>query len=429
MNPILPLNQYIPDVEARVWADGRVYLYGSKDIGGGTDYCSHEYHVFSSADLRNWTDHGVSFHSKDSHTDKPLYAPDCICVGGKYFLFYCGADKTEGIAVSKHPGGPFRKAYPLPPADGDGIDPAVLLDHDGSLYYFWGQIRLRGARMLPDMSNLDESTLQPSLLNETEHGFHEGASIRKRNGIYYMVYADISRGKPTCLAYATSSHPLGPYKKRGIIIDNIGCDPETWNNHGSIAKFKDQWYVFYHRASRGSRVNRRVCMEPVYFDEQGNIPEVEMTTQGADGPLNPLNHMEACRACQVAGQIRTDITDCGEHVLTGMQDGDWAAFKYFNFNAPLSHFQAEMIDPAAEGTIEVRLDQSEGPLLCLCSATTGWRAPLRKSATDTRAVYIVYRGQHETPLRLKRFRFESDDSVNLGPGKLFQHKDRTQSQH
>ena len=46
------------------------------------------------------------------------------------------------------------------------------------------------------------------------------ACMRKRNGIYYIVYTDISRGKATCLSYAMSDKPLGPYKKGGVIIDN-----------------------------------------------------------------------------------------------------------------------------------------------------------------------------------------------------------------
>ena len=34
MNPILPSQYYIPDVEARKDEDGNIYLYGSKDCCG-----------------------------------------------------------------------------------------------------------------------------------------------------------------------------------------------------------------------------------------------------------------------------------------------------------------------------------------------------------------------------------------------------------
>lgn len=94
---------------------------------------------------------------------------------------------------------------------------------------------------MPGLDSIDPSTLCTNLINEAEHGFHEGASIRKRNGIYYLVYTDISRGRATCLSYTMSHSPLGPFEKKGVIIDNTGCDPQTWNNHGSIAEFNGRW--------------------------------------------------------------------------------------------------------------------------------------------------------------------------------------------
>lgn len=39
MNPILPIQHFVPDVETRQWTDGRLYVYGSYDISGRTSYC------------------------------------------------------------------------------------------------------------------------------------------------------------------------------------------------------------------------------------------------------------------------------------------------------------------------------------------------------------------------------------------------------
>ena len=46
MNPLLPRKHFVPDAEARVMPDGKLYLYGSYDISGCKDYCSKDYHVF-----------------------------------------------------------------------------------------------------------------------------------------------------------------------------------------------------------------------------------------------------------------------------------------------------------------------------------------------------------------------------------------------
>ncbi len=149
--------------------------------------------------------------------DRPLYAPDCVYRDGRYYLFFCLADNSEGVAESLHPAGPFTHAAPVAGAHGDAIDPAALVDEDGQVYYYWGQFHLRGARLRPDLKGIEPGSLHSDLLTEAAHGFHEGASIRKHGGLYYLVYTDISRGRATCLAYATSRSALGPFEKGGIL--------------------------------------------------------------------------------------------------------------------------------------------------------------------------------------------------------------------
>ena len=370
MNPILPRQFFVPDGEAHVMPDGRLYLYGSLDISGNDAYCSKEHRVFSTDNpkLERWIDHGTAFcnTAADSRVpwrpDTVLSAPDAIEKDGKYYMFVCGEPGFEGVAQADSPAGPFGPARPIPIADGDGIDPAVFVDDDGQAYLFWGQFHLRGARLNPDMCSIDETTLCQNLLTEEAHGFHEGSSLRKRGGIYYLVYTDISRGNATCLSYATAAHPLGPYQKRGTIIDNMYCDPKTWNNHGSIAEYGGQWYVFYHRASQNSIFSRRACAEPIYFNEDGSISEVEMTSQGASGPICAYCPVDASLACRVFGgayiapfeaaggtaengnsaetarkaesslltggsTVREVLTGCGR----GTWSEGWAEYKYLDF--------------------------------------------------------------------------------------------------
>lgn len=411
MNPILSIQHFVPDVEARQWSDGRMYLYGSYDISGRTCYCSWEYRVFSSADLIHWQDHGESFRSAPPNTsldwtDAPLFAPDCIYRNGCYYLFFCNAGNREGVAESLSPTGPFTNAVPIEGADRDAIDPAVLVDDDNQVYYYWGQFHLRGAKLRPDLNGIQPETLNTNLLNEAEHGFHEGASIRKYNGLYYLIFADISRGRPTSLAYATSPSPLGPFTKRGIIIDNTGCDPETWNNHGSIAEFNGQWYVFYHRSSQASNFNRRVCVEPIHFNKDGSLNEVEMTTQGVSGPLPAAQPIEAWRACLLNGRVRTAAEGPTEsdpstrEYLTQIHLNDWAAYKYVDFDAqPVITFQARAGSLAYGGVIEIHLDQPDGELIGACQVqrTGGWQkwstvsCPIQR-AKGVRAVYLVFKG-------------------------------------
>jgi len=428
MNPILSLRLFIPDVEARVWDDGRIYLYGSCDLQGNTSYCSSEYHVFSSSDMRAWIDHGISLRTLGPTgvpwTTSLLFAPDCVWYRGLYHLFFCTESQREGVATSPSPHGPFTNAVPVTGADGDGIDPAVLIDDDGQAYLYWGQFFLRGARLLPDLKGIDPATKQEALLNEKEHGFTEGASIRKRNGIYYLVYADTSRGKNTCLSYATSRSPLGPFAKQGVIIDNAGCDRGVTNNHGSIAAFKGQWYVFYHRSSQALWNHRRVCVEPIAFDAEGRIAEVEMTTQGTTGPIPATTYLEASRCCLMNGSVQTLSSETHpefpEYVGNTRHD-DWIAYKYLDFSPEMSCFEASVSSNTYGGNIEIRLDHSSGPLIgtLTCESTGGWqtwqtfRCPILRTK-GVHALYLVFKGPissyRMTILSLQRFRFLVDSS-------------------
>lgn len=372
MNPILPLRHFVPDGEARKMPDGRLYLYGSYDISGESVYCSDRLHVFSTEDLEEWTDHGVALRVSDipwAPEGSLLYAPDCVCADGKYYLYFCLNNAREGVAVSDMPYGPFRDPVPVENADGNGIDPTVLVDDDGQAYYFWGQFRLMGARLKEDMKTLDMSSFVSGILDEKNHGFHEGASIRKHGGRYYLLYTDTSRGKATCLSCAVADAPLGPYRKCGTVLDNIHCDPETWNNHGSLAEFKGNWYLFYHRSSQNSRFNRRMCIEPVRFTEDGEIREVQMTTQGCGSPLAAPGRIDACRACQVRNGVYIAPGKEGE-VLSHAADGSWAAYKYVDFRQP-DTCEIQAASAACAGVAEIWADQMKiGE--CQVENTGGW---------------------------------------------------------
>jgi hypothetical protein len=424
VNPILPLRHFIPDVEARVWSDGRIHLYGSCDLPGSNAYCSYEYRVFSSADLTTWTDHGVSLCTIGDGavpwTQSLLFAPDCVFHNGRYHLFFCTESQREGVASSPSPTGPFADAAPVEGADKDGIDPAVLVDDDGQAYLYWGQFHLRGAKLRADLKGIEPATLQTSLLNDKEHGFHEGASIRKRGGIYYLVFTDAAGGKGTRLSYATSHSPLGPFVKQGVIVDNIGCDPGVTNNHGSICEFGGQWYVFYHRSSQGLWNHRRVCIEPIAFDAQGRIAEVEMTTQGHTGPIPAENWLEAGRACLLKGSVRSGSSghpadDCPEH-LGQTRHGDWAAYKYLDFGTGMTWCEAEMASMIHGGIVEIRLDHPSGALIGTVTVgrTESWQSWQRVRGPVTpvagiHAVYLVFRGPvdnfRSVLFNLRRFRF------------------------
>ncbi|MEZ5019916.1 MAG: family 43 glycosylhydrolase [Bacteroidales bacterium] len=417
-NPISPAGVYLADPSARVWNDGRLYIYGSLDEDCSY-YCSTINPVMRTADMKSWEYFGGSFRSAGEgdqipYNDEVLYAPDAAFKDGRYFLFYCQPDRqnAEGVAWSDSPEGPFVDGKALNVGSHNQIDPAVFIDDDGQAYYLWGQFSLKMARLKVGMTELDTSTIRDSIITEQDHHFHEGAFLAKRNGLYYLVYADLSRGDiPTCIGYATAASPFGPYTYRGVIIDNNHCNPNNWNNHGSIAEFNGQWYVFYHRSTHGCNTMRKACAEPIMFMPDGTIPEVEMTSQGASGPLDSESIIEAEWACILNGNVRIKQTDSKTEALCEMQSGDKAAYKYIDFRKGTDSITIRILPPAAGGSLIVSADKPWHKRLALIQmegiTDREWQIftiPVAR-IEGIHAVWLHYYGEEGTECSIDWFRF------------------------
>lgn len=292
-NPIIR-NQFTADPTVRVFND-TLYLYCSHDIPAPEDYarkdwfCMHDYHVFSSADLVNWKDHGVQFSQDDvdwvKHRSYSMWAPDCVKASGKYWLYFPAVAKEAvkdeifgvGVATSNTPQGPFVPIQQR--IDGiKGIDPGVFIDDDGQKYIYWAQEGLHGAKLDDSMTRLDGNDV---LLFENQEGaYKEAPFVFKRNGMYYLTFA-CQMGPAEALVYAIGSNPLGPFEYKGIIMDIIP-EPLCWTNHHSIIRFKGNWYLFYHHNdySPDRDMLRSVRVDSLAFDKDGLIHKVTPTLRG-----------------------------------------------------------------------------------------------------------------------------------------------------
>jgi hypothetical protein len=419
-NPIVPPGLYIADPSARVWKDGRVYVYGSRDESPKY-YCSWDYYVLSSPDLRTWDVARDAFASKGpldqvAYSEDLLYAPDCQYRDGTYYLYYCLASRvnTGGVATGASPTGPFTGGRVIDLKGYNQIDPAVFIDDDGKAYYIWGQFTAKMARLKPNMTEIDPATIKDNILTEKEHFFHEGGAMVKRKGLYYFVYAHMGRGgRPTCIGYATSRSPMGPFTYGGVIIDNDHCDPGVWNNHGSLAEVNGRWYVFYHRSTHGSKTMRKACVEPVVFNEDGSIDEVEMSSQGAGGPLKAWEPIDAERACLLYGNVRIQALTGDNEELGGIRDDDRAGYKYIDFGDGVDSVTVRVAPGAKPGRIVLSLDQMwTAPVATLDVPGGGdgktWTdvtGPL-KPVRGVHALWLRFRGEGEDLFRIDSFRFE-----------------------
>ena len=113
------------------------------------------------------------------------------------------------------------------------------------------------------------------------------------------------------LCYATSRYPDKDFIYGGVIVSNTDVGIDSYkaadrimayggNNHGSIVKICDDWYIFYHRQTNSTWYSRQGCAEKIKFDENGNIAQVPMTSCGLNGgPLKGEGEYPAYIACHL----------------------------------------------------------------------------------------------------------------------------------
>lgn len=379
-NPFLPLWEYIPDGEPRVFGD-RVYIYGSHDRPGSTEFCDYKLKVWSAPvdDLNNWTCHGHIFHTKDDRDHKSdtdwtdnnlLFAPDVVEKDGKYYL-YAYIMGTKGcVAVSDKPEGPFTLISKYKYNENEGsdsfkggwfIDPGTLVDDDGRVYVFCGFQGSFGAEINPDnMYEVIDGSFRDNVIpKETESGFFEACSPRKIGDTYYMVY---SPAKGSRLAYATSKTPMGPYEFRGNIVDNE-IDYPGGNDHGSICCINGQWYIFYHKMTNGTIMSRRACVEKIEILPDGTIPQVEMTSLGFEDSLLPYRITPAEIACVLKGGCLITELDIFTRTVTNITEGCIIGYKYFDFGEDYStktmKLAAETIGRGCDSQVHILIDSYE----------------------------------------------------------------------
>jgi hypothetical protein len=390
-NPYLPSWEYIPDGEPRVFGD-RIYVYGSHDRPDSQEFCDYKLKVWSAPveHPEQWVCHGDAFHTKNDRdhasdvdwSENCLYAPDVVEKDGKYYLYAYILDAKGCVAVSDKPEGPFRLLsqyqYHIPNHYDKGtfIDPGVLVDDDGRVYVYCGYL---GSYMCEinseNMYEVIDGTYQEGIIPvEEPWGFFEACSPRKVGNTYYLIYSP----KRGCrLAYATSDSPTGPFTYRGFIVDN-GVDYPGGNNHGSICKIKDQWYIFYHRTTNGTIMSRRGCVERIEILPDGTIPTVEMTSLGFEESLNPYRVTEADTACVLTGSDSLMITqlDTFTRVITNVTEGCTMGWKYFDFGEDFTGGSMElvikMIPRGCSGKIHIFIDSpTEGEEIGVAEFGTG----------------------------------------------------------
>lgn len=410
-NPIIQ-NQFSADPAARVF-NGKVYLYPSHDIlatkGRGRVgwFCMEDYHVFSSSNLTNWTDHGVIVSQNKVPWVRPdsysMWAPDCIYRNGKYYFYFPAPPKdttfgkgfTIGVAISNKPYGPFIP-QPKPINGVHGIDPDILIDNDGQAYLIWAEGNIYVAKL---KKNMLELAGKPRVIKGLpEKGLKEGPYMIKRKGVYYLIYPHV-QAKTERIEYATSDNPMGPFKFAGVIMD---ASPDCWTNQSSVIKYKGQWYLFYHHNDLSPHFdkNRSVRIDSLFFNPDGTIKKVNPTLRGvglteATGKIQIDRFSKKSDAGTTIAFLDTANTFKGWKTIFSAPNA-WIQYNSVEFGNHKLKSVSVRTQSKTGGTLQVRLDNPDGPVIA--------RVEIPKSyqwKTITSSLSAFKPGKHNLIVQLK----------------------------
>lgn len=293
-NPIFT-DAFTADPAALVLGD-TVYVYVGHDLATpGGWFNMPEWLCYSSTDMKNWTAHGPVLAAKDfeNANEGAAWAAQVVEKNGKYY-FYVTLDRREGhfitVAVSDSPTGPFKEALPGKPLITDDmttdshrlnsdIDPTVIIDDEGTPWMAWGNGDCYMVRLKQNMVEIDGPIIKVPYRN-----FSEGPWLFKRGDLYYNVYAADAPGvQEEQICYSTAPKINGPWSYKGFIT---GSAKHGFTIHPSVIEFKKQWYFFYHDGSYpldgtpGGDCRRQVCVEYLYFNSDGSIKPITLTSEG-----------------------------------------------------------------------------------------------------------------------------------------------------
>lgn len=298
----------------------KYYIYSTTD--GTPGWGGHDFSVFSSTNLIDWTDEGKMLDVKSdqvSWASGNAWAPAIVEVKQKdgtykYYFYYSAHNpqtrrKEIGVAVSDSPTGPFVDSgapiitdadRPAGAQGGQAIDVDVFRDpKTGKHYLYWGNGFMAGAELNDDLCSVKKETitlLTPEGGTLDTWAFREGAYVFYRKGRYYFLWSVDDTGSPNYhVCYGTAKSPLGPItldENSYRVIEQRPDDKIYGTAHNSILQIpgRDEWYIVYHRINRnyvdfGNGIpgtHREVCVDRLTFDKQGRIIPVIPTLDGPE---------------------------------------------------------------------------------------------------------------------------------------------------
>ncbi|MFC5471205.1 glycoside hydrolase family 43 protein [Cohnella suwonensis] len=175
--------------------------------------------VFHSKDLVNWHQIG---HCLTTEQQLPLagagssggiYAPTIRHHDGWYYMTTTNVSGIGNFYVrSQHPAGPWSESIPVSQS---GIDPSLLFDDDGRVYFQTASSGDQGDGVYQceiDIATGAKLTESRLIWKGTGGAHPEAPHLYKINGLYYLIIAEGGTEYGHMVSAARSADPYGPFE-------------------------------------------------------------------------------------------------------------------------------------------------------------------------------------------------------------------------
>lgn len=289
--PIVPAwDVHLRDGVVTLGGDGNYYLTGSS--GDNIWAWAQGIELWRSPDLHQWEYLGLIWEIETEAPEwvrrwrqhprravRAVWAPEIHYLKGNYYICFSMCPGGIGIlkSASGRPDGPYVNAFNIEGPIADGIDATLFEDEDGKVYFSYAggntltllNDDLSGFAAPPrrivfeDYDQVPEHHAAGCKKRDWKDIGHEGVTLFKHNGKYYLGAADSYEGRySTCLAVSDSL--FGPYRMRH---ESVPCGGGT----GFFRDKKGLWWCSYFGNDSQSHFREKIGFVRIDFTPEGRV--------------------------------------------------------------------------------------------------------------------------------------------------------------
>lgn len=229
--------------------------------------------IFHSRDLVNWE---LLCHPLRKFSGG-VWAPDFLKYKNKYYIYFC-ANGSNWVIWSDRLEDGWSEAIDLKVGH---IDPGHVVDEEGNRYLFLSEnyvvpLARDGLSVTGEMVQVLKAPEIPADW-DIEGAFPEAPNVFKKDGYYYLTYADGGTSGPATshmIMSARAKNIYGPWE-----LSPYNPVIHTWSRHEKwiskghghfVEDTEGKWWAIYHAYENGyESLGRKLLLSPVEFTEDG----------------------------------------------------------------------------------------------------------------------------------------------------------------